>query len=78
MLNNVWFIGFKIVVFAGKNISELLHEGAMLRILGRRQMSRQIDEFRMGWAPHIMFIDNILILCFGRLIGHVVMIENLL
>ena len=78
MLDNVWVIGFKIVVFPGKNISGLLHEGAKLRILGRRQMSGYINEFRIGWAPYIMFTDNIFNLYFGRLVGHVIMIEKLL
>ena len=48
MLNDVFVIDFKLTIFPGKNISKLLHEGAILGILGRRQMSGQIDEYWMG------------------------------
>ena len=78
MLYDVCVISFKIVVFPGKNISELLHEGEILGILGRRQMSGQIYIFQMGWAPYIMFTDNRLILCFGQLIWYIVLVEQLL
>jgi len=58
MLNDVCVIGFKITVFPSKNINKLLHEGAILGILGRRQLSGQIYVFRMGWAPYIVFTNS--------------------
>lgn len=76
MLNDVCIIGVNIVVFPGKNVRELLHEGAILEILCRGQMHRQIYVFWMGWVAYVMFTDGRLILYFGRIIGHTIMIEK--
>ena len=78
MLDDVFVISLKVTVLPGKDISKLLHHGAISRALGSRQVGGQIYVLWVIWALYIMSMDCRLILFLGRLMRYIIMIKQLL